>query len=293
MIFYVGIGLSYCPVRGDTPQINAGWDNQWPISDSAIKFGDPHVAGCNVGSCAVEHVASGQVSHMRAGVYETRQEVLLWVLLLSGVPQNFSTSFGLEQTSYCLLYEEVTMLGTAADFGHACLEDTRHPISDGLDRLKQDGINHRIASRTTEGHRIGSRDTFVWVCQTPSPFRIFRGYSSGPCEYWDSDTCGRRCRCRCYSKKTRDGSYKPDSPRSVNCKHKGCSQLISKCARAYASSGCHTVSTAQGLAWSSRSRTALGRTQDMKEQAEHKQVGAASTELANAYSNTILRGDRR
>jgi len=292
VIFYVGSGLSYRPVRGDMPQINAGWDNRQHPSGPAIKFEDRPVVGCTVGLCVVKYVVSGQVPCMEAGVSETRQKILLWVLPLAGVPRNFA-SFGMEQTSYCLLHEEVTRLGMVADFGHSCLEDVRHSISNGLDRLKQDSINHRVASRTAEGRRAGNQDPSVQVCRAlPPPFCPSWSHISGPCEYRGSVTCSGRCGGRRYGEGTRAGPYRLGFSRSTNRKHRGCSRLISGCARAYTRSGSHTVSAAQGLAWPSRSRTVLRHTRGMQGRAGHEQAGAALTGSTNAYSNVMARSDK-
>lgn len=286
MFFYVGSGLSHYPIRDDVPQINAGRDSRRPPSNPTVGFEAQSVAGCAVGFCVVGYVVFRQVLCRGVGVSETCQKVLLWVLLPVNVPRNLGTSFRLEQTSYCLLYEGVTRLPrTAVDFSHDRLESTYCSISGGLDCLKQDRINHHIASRTPENY-ISGRDPSVQAWQTLPPFHTFWSHSLEPCECRRSATQGGRCVGCHHGVGTRSDHHRLDSPQSANCKHIGCFRLIRMYVWVYMRSGCYIVSTAQGLDWPSRSRTALGHARGMHGWARHEHVRASSTESANDYSNT-------
>ena len=287
MFFYVGSGLNHYPIRDGVPEINAGRDNWRSPSNPAVGLEAQSVAGCGVGFCVVGYVVFGQVLCRGVGVSETCQKTLLWVLLPVNGPRNFGTSFRLEQTSHCLLYEGVTRLPrTAVDFSHVCLENTCCSISGGLYCLKQDRINHHIASRTPERYSSGNRGPSVQAWQTLPPFHTFWSHSSEPCECRGSAARGGRCVGRCHGEETRSDHHRLDSPQSANCKHIGCSRLIRMYVCVYMRSGCYIVSTAQGLAWPSRSRTALGHARGMQGWAGHEHVRASPTESANGYSNT-------
>ena len=290
MFFYVEGELSYHPARADIPYINAEWD-RWSPSDPNIKFEGQLMAKYNADPCMVKHVVFWQVPCMEVGVSETHQKAFL-LLLPAGVPQNFDTNFGLEQTLYCLLHEGVTrLLGTVIDFGHAGLDGTCRHILDGLDCLKQDRINHRIASRTTEDRRAGNQDPSIQACHAPPPSRTFWGRSLGQCEYRSSAVWGERCGGSRHGKGTRSDHHRLDFPRSANCKHRGYSRLTDMCMWASIRSGRYTITTAQGSAWSDRSRTILEHTQGIQGRAGHEHVRVSPTASVNDYANTTARSD--
>lgn len=214
---------------------------------------------------------------MDVGVSETRQKVLL-LLLPAGAPRNFGTNIGLEQTSYRLLYKVITrLLGTAVDFGHACLDGTCRHILGGPDCLKRDRINRRIA-RTTEGRRAGNQDPSVRVCHVPPPLHTSWGHSSGHCEYRGSAARSGRCGGWCHGEGTSYDHHRHDSPQSTNCKHGRCPRLIGACVWVHKRLGRYTVTTAQGLSWQDRSRTVLGHARGMQGQTGHEHVRASLAE---------------
>ena len=292
MFFYARSGLSHYSIRDDVPQINAGRDSWRPLSDPTVRFEARSVAGCNVGFCVVGYDVFGQVLCRGIAVSETRQKILLWVLLPVNAPRSFGTSFRLAQTSYCMLYEEVARLPRmTVYFSHAYLESTCCSISSGLDCLKQDHINHHIAGRTPKSYRSGNKDPSVRTWQTMSPFHTSWSHSSEPCECWDGAARGR-CGGRRHCEGTRSDHHRLDSLQSANCKHIGCPRLIRMYVWVYMLSGRYIVPTAQDLAWPSRSRTALGHARGMQGRAGHEHMSVSPTELANDYSNTTPRSDK-